>query len=90
MSRRGVAPGGRCSFWTAATAARLEAAKDGEPRPINPETFITQGFGQHVLTASRSVERAYEGNQAIEGIETSLFTHFLIRGLETGEARARG
>ena len=66
------------------------AAKDGELRPISPETFITQGFGQHVLTASRSVERAYEGNREIEGVETSLFTHFLIRGLETGEAARAG
>ena len=66
------------------------AAKDGEPRPISPETFITQGFGQHVLTASLSVERAYEGNQEIEGVETSLFTHFLIHGLETGEAARAG
>lgn len=66
------------------------AAKDRALLPISPETFKTQGFGQHVLTASRSVERAYEGNQEIDGIETSLFTHFLIRGLKTGEAAREG
>ena len=63
---------------------------DRAPLAINAETFTTQGFGQHVLTASRSVERAYEGNLEIDGIETSLFTHFLIRGLETGEAARPG
>ena len=66
------------------------AAKDGTVVPIGAETFKTQGFGQHVLTASRSVERAYEGKQEIEDIETSLFTHFLIHGLETGEAAPEG
>ena len=64
-------------------------AKGQAQLPIGAETFFTQGFGQHVLTASRSVERAYEGEQEIEGVETSLFTHFLVQGLETGEA-ARG
>lgn len=65
-------------------------AKDQAPLAINAHTFTTEGFGQHVLTASRSVERAYEGNQEIDGVETSLFTHFLIRGLETGEAARAG
>ena len=65
------------------------AAKGGAHLAISTETFKTQGFGQHVLTASSSVQRAYEGNQEIDGIETSLFTHFLIRGLKTGKA-ARG
>ena len=66
------------------------AAKDRTPLAISSDTFSTQGFGQHVLTASRSVERAYEGNSEIDGVETSLFTHFLIRGLETGEAARAG
>ena len=66
------------------------AAKGQAQLPIGAETFFTQGFGQHVLTASRSVERAYEGEQEIEGVKTSLFTHFLVQGLETGEAAREG
>ena len=65
-------------------------AKSPSPQPISAQTFQTQGFGQFVLTASTSVELAYEGNQEIKGIKTSLFTHFLIRGLATGEAAREG
>ena len=65
-------------------------AKSPSPQPISAQTFQTQGFGQFVLTASTSVELAYEGNQEIDGIKTSLFTHFLIRGLATGEAAREG
>ena len=66
------------------------AAKGGAQLPIVAQTFKIEGRGRHVLTASRNVERAYEGEQEIEGIETSLFTHFLIEGLETGKAAGEG
>ena len=65
------------------------AAKGRAELPIGAETFTT-GFGHHVLTASRSVERAYEGEQELEGVDTSLFTHFLVHGLMTGEAAREG
>ena len=65
------------------------AGKGEAELPIGAEIFTT-GLGHHVLTASRSVERAYEGEQEIEGINTSLFTHFLVQGLETGEAAREG
>ena len=66
------------------------SAKGGAQVPIVAETFKTEGRGRHVLTASRSVERAYEGEREIEGVETSLFTHFLVEGLETGKAAGEG
>ena len=47
--------------------------------------FEGNGYGRVVLTASDSTQFAWEGDKAIGETENSLFTHFLIRGLE-GEA----
>jgi uncharacterized caspase-like protein len=44
------------------------------------------GYGQVVLTATDATQYAWEGDQIIGNVETSLFTHFLIEGLRTGQA----
>jgi hypothetical protein len=44
-----------------------------------------QGYGRFVLTASNAIQFAWEGNQLIGETKNSLFTHFLVKGLE-GEA----
>ncbi len=46
------------------------------------------GYGRVILTSSTAGESSWEGNRVIAGVERSLFTHFLIQGLETGEAAA--
>jgi hypothetical protein len=46
---------------------------------------IFQGYGRFVLTASDSTQFAWEGDKVIGETDNSLFTHFLIKGLE-GEA----
>ncbi len=53
--------------------------------------FEGKGYGRIVLTASDSTQFAWEGNKIIGGeeIENSLFTHFLIQGME-GEADKDG
>jgi hypothetical protein len=48
-----------------------------------------QGYGRFVLTASDATQFAWEGNKIIGGTENSLFTHFLVKGLE-GEADGDG
>jgi uncharacterized caspase-like protein len=47
-----------------------------------------EGYGRVILTSSTAGESSWEGNRVIAGVERSLFTHFLIQGLETGEAAA--
>jgi len=48
------------------------------------------GRGQVVLTSSNALQYAFEGDEIIgEGIR-SVFTHYLVRGLETGEADLNG
>ena len=48
--------------------------------------FEGTGYGRVVLTATDSTQYAWEGDQVIGEAENSLFTHFLIQGLKTGEA----
>jgi hypothetical protein len=58
----------------------------GEQKAITETTFEGSGFGRVVLTASDSTQYALEGDQIIKQSELSLFTHFLLEGLKTGEA----
>jgi hypothetical protein len=44
-----------------------------------------QGYGRYVLTASDATQFAWEGDKVIGKTDNSLFTHFLVHGLE-GEA----
>ena len=58
----------------------------GEQKAITENTFEGSGFGRVVLTASDSTQYALEGDQVIKQSDLSLFTHFLLEGLKTGEA----
>ena len=58
----------------------------GNQKAITETTFEGSGFGRVVLTASDSTQYALEGDQVIKQTELSLFTHFLLEGLKTGEA----
>jgi formylglycine-generating enzyme required for sulfatase activity len=51
--------------------------------------FEGTGFGRVVLTASDSTQFAWEGDKVIGETQNSLFTHFLVKGLE-GEAEKDG
>src|SRR6266496_3174181 len=48
-------------------------------------TQAFQGRGHYVLTASDATQFAWEGDKVIGETQNSLFTHFLVKGLE-GEA----
>ena len=63
-----------------------EGKKTGNQKAITEATFEGIGSGRAVLTASDSTQFALEGDQVIPGAHLSLFTHFLIEGLITGEA----
>ena len=51
--------------------------------------FEGTGYGRVVLTASDSTQFAWEGDTVTGDMENSLFTNFLVKGLE-GEADANG
>ncbi len=44
------------------------------------------GRGKVILTASDAIQFAWESDEQTGETATSLFTHYLVRGLETGEA----
>ena len=50
------------------------------------EAFAGSGYGRVILTASNAVEYAWEGDKLLGEAETSVFTHFLLQGLQTGAA----
>jgi formylglycine-generating enzyme required for sulfatase activity len=49
------------------------------------KAFMGTGYGRVVLTASDSTQYAFEGDRIIGNTGNSLFTHYLVEGLE-GEA----
>jgi hypothetical protein len=52
-------------------------------------THAFQGYGRFVLTASDATQFAWEGDKVIGETDNSLFTHFIVQGLE-GEADLDG
>jgi formylglycine-generating enzyme required for sulfatase activity len=68
--------------------AVVTAATFGTDPAAAPAPAADAGYGRVILTSSTAGESSWEGNRVIAGVERSLFTHFLIQGLETGEAAA--
>ena len=52
--------------------------------------FEGTGYGRVVLTASDATQFAWEGEQLIGQAENSLFTHFLVDGIQSGKADLDG
>ena len=51
------------------------------------EAFAGSGYGRVILTASNALEFAWEGDELPgEAERTSVFTHFLVEGIQTGAA----
>lgn len=64
----------------------FERGTKGEQKAVTQSTFGGSGSGRVVLTATDSTQFAFEGDQIVQQTELSLFTHFLLEGLKTGEA----
>ncbi|WP_295434442.1 caspase family protein [uncultured Thiodictyon sp.] len=66
----------------------IDPACFGDPGQPSPAAGAAacNGYGRVTLTSSTATQTSWEGNQVIAGVARSLFTHFLIQGLETGEA----
>lgn len=67
-----------------------DGKKAGEQQVVTKSTFAGDGYGRAVLTASSSLQFALEGNQVLSQTYLSLFTHYLMEGLKTGEADKDG
>src|SRR5512135_1804930 len=48
--------------------------------------FEGTGYGRVVLTATDATQYAWEGDRVIGRADNSVFTHYMIQGLQTGEA----
>ncbi len=62
-------------------------AKAGERQAVGiGPAFEGTGYGHVVLTATDATQYAWEGDQVIGESDKSVFTHYLLQGLRTGEA----
>jgi Caspase domain len=62
-------------------------SKAAQGAPVGTATaFEGTGRGRVVLTATDSTQYAWEGDQVLGDVENSLFTHYMIEGLQTGAA----
>jgi hypothetical protein len=53
--------------------------------------MFEEGYGRVILTASDATQYAWEGNQIMGDMaDKSVFTHFLVQALKTGEADSDG
>jgi hypothetical protein len=52
--------------------------------------FEGTGFGRVVLTATDATQYAWEGDRIVGEAESSLFTHYMVQGLQSGEADING
>jgi len=50
------------------------------------EAFDAEGYGRVVVTATDATQYAWEGNTFVGQSDQSVFTHYLIEGLQTGNA----
>lgn len=66
--------------------AFVRGTKGGSEKALTQTTFEGAGYGRVVLTASDSTQFALEGDQVVEQASLSLFTHYLLNGMTTGEA----
>jgi adenine-specific DNA-methyltransferase len=53
---------------------------------ISDETFRSEGYAKVVITASNATQYAIEGNQVDGEAKESFFTHYLLEGIESGDA----
>jgi len=61
----------------------------GESAGTGP-AFEGSGYGRVVLTATDSTQYAWEGDKVTGKADKSVFTHYLVEGLRTGDADVAG
>ncbi len=68
------------------SGSAIQGAKSGVGAKVSTGIFEGNGYGRVILSATDSLQLAWEGDQVFGNISESLFTHYLIEGIKTGEA----
>jgi hypothetical protein len=71
------------------SGAFSQGTKAATGTSVGTATAFESGYGRIILTASDSTQFAWEGDKVIGETDNSLFTHFLVQGLD-GEADLDG
>jgi len=50
---------------------------------ITEQTFEVNGYGREILTSSTATQLSWQGDQVIGHTDKSLFTHYLVQGLDS-------
>ena len=74
-----------CCYAGAFAGGARKSTGDGVGTAVS---FQGNGYGRWVLAATDSTQYAWEGDEVIGDAENSVFTHYLVQGLRTGEADA--
>lgn len=64
------------------SGAFAQGTKAAFDAPMGAASAFEAGYGRVILTASDSTQFAWEGDKVIGNTNNSLFTHFLVEGLE--------
>ncbi len=72
------------------SGAFAKGAKGVGAPAITEDTFEVQGYDRAVLASSAATQLSWEGNHVGGETDKSLFTHYLVEGLETGKAAPEG
>src|SRR5512138_3179687 len=64
------------------SGAFAQGTKAATGASIGTASAFEAGYGRVILTASDSLQFAWEGDKVIGETDKSLFTHFLVKGLE--------
>lgn len=75
-----------CCYSGAFGRGGLGAKGDDSDRVLIQEQLAVGGYGWFLMTASEALQKAYEGHVLDEKIRNSVFSHFILTGLRTGEA----
>jgi len=75
-----------CCFSGAFSSDRLGAKSDDSDKVMLGVQLDVGGYGWFLMTASDSLQNAFEGHVLDEQMGNSVFTHFILTGLRTGEA----
>lgn len=68
------------------SGAAIQGVKSGIGAKISTGILEGNGYGRVVLSATDALQLAWEGNQILGDVPESLFTHYFIEGITTGNA----
>jgi len=68
------------------SGSAIQGVKSAIGTKVSTGVLEGNGYGRVILSATDSLQLAWEGNQVLGNTPESLFTHYLVEGIKTGDA----